>query len=105
MSDINDGGPAFPGTGIVSWRNCEGGLQNAADNVRIPGMSLRDYFAARASESDLAEPGDVGACKKMLGMKEDEKWVFERDFPRLRAMTRYAYADAMILAREKGANQ
>lgn len=39
MSEQNDGGPAFPKAGLDPW----------AKAVEVsPGMSLRDYFAAKA---------------------------------------------------------
>lgn len=44
MSDtpINDGGPAFPGEEQI---RCNG---EVCDTRKFPGMTLRDYFAARA---------------------------------------------------------
>ena len=64
MSQTNDGGPAFR-------------------------MSLRDYFAARASESDIANHAyklyHNGGCVK----------------DPTREQCRYAYADAMLAERQK----
>ena len=72
MDQTNDGGPAFPGE---TW----GGK----------GMSLRDYFAARASESDIANHAyklyHSGGCIK----------------DPTREQCRYAYADAMLAERQK----
>lgn len=51
-SPINDGGPAFPQT-YDSW-------YRSNDNLPVPtGMSLRDYFAAKALEG-LCSNGEVG---------------------------------------------
>lgn len=47
MSAINDGGPAFPGE-----KNERFGQPNDCN----PGMSLRDYFAAKALCGYLAAP-------------------------------------------------
>lgn len=74
---INDGGPAFPrvptqwGDGIAVWGE--------------PGMTLRDYFAAKAMQGDLSSwPGDAGS------------WVNGRDEL---ARRYYLLADAMLIAR------
>lgn len=69
MSDIKDGGPAFPGVGH-------------ANNVLLPGMSLRDWFAGQAlaaifSFDQTETPGEV-------------------------AKLAYQHADAMLAARQKG---
>lgn len=76
MTDKNTGGPAFP---------CEGGQRVAVGNDlrKTPpsqGMTLRDYFAAKAMQSILA-----------VQLPEDE----------LDTSARYAYAvaDAMLEAR------
>lgn len=63
MSNTNTGGPAFPAQGL-------------------PGMTLRDYFAAKAMQSDL-----VG------GVNGDQ---FE-----LVARRAYMMADAMLKARNE----
>lgn len=63
MEKINDGGPAFP-----------------ADPHAVAGMSLRDYFAAKAMQE--------------MAWAEDSR----ND---LRARTCYEIADAMLRAREE----
>ncbi|QDX22156.1 hypothetical protein FP568_13405 [Pandoraea pnomenusa] len=74
MSEINNGGPAFP---------CEYEGSTRAD---ASGMTLRDYFAAKAMEGLLARQ-----------FTKDEKgrpfveWVVEFSFE---------MADAMLRARE-----
>jgi hypothetical protein len=66
MSDIHTGGPAFPCT---------------QENWDASGMTLRDYFAAKAMAVDMAD-----------GVHEDEfNWV---------ALRAYKMADAMIKAKE-----
>ena len=68
--------PAFP-------RPFSGTTQYAQD-----GMTLRDYFAAKASEADIAEymPQTMGEAK------------FHPN--RTRQWARYQHADAMLKARE-----
>lgn len=61
--DIDDGGPAFP----------------SADN---PGMSLRDYFAAKAMQGMLANP----KLQEQI-LKAGKSWIEE---------SAWAVADAMI---------
>jgi hypothetical protein len=73
MSNTNTGGPAFPHI-----------AQNYSD-VRQDGMTLRDYFAAKAMQGDISsfsddkDPGDVASV------------IAERA---------YQIADAMLKARE-----
>lgn len=67
MSDTNTGGPAFPVPDIDGSAVCEG-------------MTLRDYFAAKAMQADM-----------MNGVHED-------DFPRTAARS-YKMADAMLKVR------
>lgn len=84
------GGPAFPividiGQG-VEWRS---------------GMTLRDYFAIRATEEDIQRYLPTGriievVVERMIGLKEVEKQP-ER---RTREQARYAFADTMLKARQ-----
>ena len=67
MSDINTGGPAFP-------------VPASAFND-MEGMTLRDYFAAKAMQADMID-----------GVHED-------DFPQTAARS-YKMADAMLKARK-----
>jgi hypothetical protein len=74
----NDGGPAFP-------------LRNG---FYEPGMTLRDYFAAAATEIDIEErlPRTVGEASELFkadGIKRTRVWA------------RYRHADAMLAARAK----
>jgi hypothetical protein len=75
MDPINDGGPAFPcvdAKGFVSQ-----------------GMSLRDWFAANASEQDIEE-----YLRDKISMKTGRKINGLS-----RGEAKFAYADAMIKAR------
>lgn len=73
MAKINDGGPAFP---------LPLGTTNCAEPAQSGGMSLRDYFAAKAMQGFSAS-NDIG-------------W---RSINHI-AETAYEWADAMLAARE-----
>jgi hypothetical protein len=74
MKTINDGGPAFPRNGHPD-----------KNDLPIDGMSLRDYFAAKAMQAMAVEYDmrpdiyDIVICEKA-----------------------YRIADAMLAAREAG---
>lgn len=75
MQTIKDGGPAFP-----------------ADPHAVAGMTLRDYFAAKATQGL--------ACSDMTLWPSGAD---ESDFPTdalFMARTAYLIADAMLAARE-----
>ena len=76
------GGPAFPRS--VTVQDAEG-LKAEAFNG---GMTLRDYFAAKAMQALIASPRMVDGDPKF----------FEYDDTSTHA---YAYADAMITERSK----
>ena len=82
---IDDGGPAFPHGPLGDTMHGEDGRvwhQYPAG----AGMCLRDWFAANASEDDIAEH------------RLDD---FGRPFPNIsRECARYKYADAMIRERK-----
>lgn len=71
MSDKDTGGPAFPayGDGSETWIN--------------DGMTLRDYFAAKAMQGLISNPGFDGSETKAVGV------------------TAYAVADLMLKERNK----
>ena len=57
MTKINDGGPAFPAK--VSVNRDSGELkphQFGNDDFCTPGLSLRDYFAAKAMQAMVGSP-------------------------------------------------
>ena len=72
MSNTNTGGPAFP---IV------------VGDQMTQGMTLRDYFAAKAMEAIVNRDGDDTA--------------YGNDMVKGRAILAYEYADAMLKAREQ----
>lgn len=75
MSKPDDGGPAFPRDHRHEGHN---------------GMSLRDYFAAHATEGDVQEY--IGKRKTIGG--------FVLNQYKDREMAKYLYADAMLEARK-----
>lgn len=78
MTEINDGGAAFP---------CEGG--DLSGLRPDPGMTLRDWFAGQIA-GHLAASTGIGAVVKETGKTATE----------LVAKASYRYADAMLKARE-----
>lgn len=102
---IDDGGLAYPGyrieqVGTVADHGFSDDESPTYDDVRHPGMSLRDYFAghflAAASSSkdevlDVENPSDDAAVEKALR----KHWGYV-------AKAAYIAADAMIAARKVG---
>ena len=78
MSEIQTGGPAFP----VSTQHPDNGHQDSANTWQFPGMTLRDYFAAKAMHALLVSYG-----------------TYQFD---VRAIQAYEAADAMLKARAEG---
>lgn len=114
--NTNDGGPAFPGFGQVHTTDAQGrcGPQSMWGLEGSTGMSLRDYFACAGPQ-----PGRAEICN-LLGwqVSEHQPWPRPKDAPdlphfddlwralplseqmRVSAVCRYAFADAMLTARE-----
>ncbi len=85
MSNTNTGGPAFPSHGSMG-------------EVAHEGMTLRDYFAARASEEDI-QRHLTGMVKVIVGQNEKGPiYEYQQAF-RSREQARYRWADAMLEAR------
>ena len=94
MNNTNTGGPAFPGPYV----NDKGGLEAI---WKQGGMTLRDYFAAKATEEDIAAHIWKGHKEDFVmadgyGMKK----VVKREAMWSREEAKYRYADAMLKARE-----
>lgn len=73
---IKNGGPAFP------FGQTDAASGQLVNGLGSEGMSLRDYFAAKAMQGLLTKPGSVN-------LKEDAEFA-------------YMMADAMLAAREGG---
>ena len=91
MSNTKTGGPAFP----YEERNGEG------TPVRdYFGMTLRDYFAAKASEEDVRAniEGPLQEC--IVEGSDGRKHITHRTVKYTREQAKYRYADTMLKARE-----
>ena len=79
--EFNDGGPAFPVADTVVEDKIYHGSYNEAGH---PGMSLRDYFAAKAMQGELSSQTDESVWTRTDGL----------------ARRAYVIADAMLKARK-----
>jgi len=84
MSDINTGGPAFPHTVEYKGAECGGVVPHG-------GMTLRDYFAAKAMQSLIEK---VVLRDQATGMPQQVVTEVQEKIAR----GAYAYADAMLRA-------
>lgn len=92
MSNANDGGRAFP-------QPLTANDNTVHDELGQGGMSLRDYFAARAP----AMPADLNElAKEHADVDNPDKTHREKSdvLLAIRAEWNYMYADAMIAARD-----
>lgn len=80
MSDINDGGPAFPNAKLAQ--------------DQTGGMTLRDWFAGQALTGSIATSGSIQGVVEIA-----EK--YGQGNARIRADYCYAIADAMLALRKK----
>lgn len=85
MSNQNNGGPAFPELGNVGHNS---------DWQSESGMTLRDYFAAKALQGLCANPGGPFQANDMNG------WAIVNCELDDIAAESYKLADAMLKARE-----
>lgn len=92
--EINDGGPAFPGFAYTSGHGCnrknaEGDWENWEQ-----GLSLRDYFSAKAMSAILSSEK---LLETVVRLSENDG----RDMGAMVSKVSYEMADAMILERSK----
>ena len=87
MSDMSNGGPAFPVPHDALIDEASGVRGYASQYGPVyEGMSLRDYFAAKAMSADIGTYGE-----NWTGSATSIKCITERS---------YKIADAMLAARE-----
>ena len=88
----NTGGPAFPHHVV-----CDKGW---AETQELQGMTLRDYFAAKASEDDIRAniEGPMQEC--IVEGSDGRKHITHRTVKYTREQAKYLYADSMLKARE-----
>ncbi len=84
VKNKNDGGPAFPYSALTPE-----GPQMYTDSE---GMSLRDYFAAKAMQAELSTQSRDGNNNYILDSTTEFEWLAERS---------YEISDAMLKAREE----
>jgi hypothetical protein len=90
MTKPNDGGPAFP---QHKFESIPGG-SGAGNWVNTGGMTLRDWFAGQALAGILADDSLVSPeMLKMFGSEGKTRGD-------IASVASYAYADAMLTARE-----
>lgn len=85
MTTVDVGGPAFPMPGIVFEEDANGSVNECPPLVSY-GMTLRDYFAAKAMQGMCSISNDSGGARY---------WTVEGI-----AKSAYAQADAMLEARK-----
>ena len=81
---MNDGGPAFP-------RGINGRYPDGFSETE--GMSLRDYFAAKATDKDIEK------YRGWVPDKDESSFLMKATYTRTEA--RYRFADDMIKERTK----
>ena len=64
------------------------------------GMTLRDYFAAKASEEDIKAHQEGGVKEQVVDDLNGRKKIVYCDVRYTREQAKYRYADAMLKARE-----
>ena len=86
MSDVTGGGPAFPTFETLETYDNDAGKYREVVQP-CGGMSLRDYFAAKALVGLLAGQTEV-ACEAISYTDKAATWA-------------YKFADSMLKARDK----
>lgn len=108
MSARNDGGPAFPTvipTGNVFFDQDQG--INVMQTESVPGMTLRDYFAAKAPEVPDMQTFPIKQWTKLEivdlsnGMKGQSNVLHQESWAERAARWAHEYADAMLAERAK----
>lgn len=84
---INNGGPAFP---VAGTKNSVFGPHEVVESI---GMTLRDYFAAKAIIGILGNPKAMDAAARHSVDNNQDMSVSVTNMC-------YRYADAMLCARE-----
>ena len=86
MVDIMNNPPAFP-TPIISV-------------MQHTGMTLRDYFAAKASEEDIEEHSVGSKSREAVARGTGFPYKKHEEVHYTREQAKFRYADAMMKARE-----
>lgn len=94
MTPKDDGGPAFPQEVRYIAPNQQTGSYGPCG-----GMSLRDYFAAKATEEDV-KAWSLGPVVRQIRSEPGGRFTeFDAPLQYTREQAKYRYADAMLKAR------
>ena len=88
-------GPAFP---AEEWINSDD--PSAVNPIRHQGMTLLDYFAAKASEEDIKAHQEGGVKEQVVDDMNGRKRIVHCNVRYTREQAKYRYADAMLKARQ-----
>lgn len=110
MMANNDGGPAFPCKVVtgkrVVYSEEERGNVFESTFTDVPGMTLRDYFAAHLNDdidgADFADSIKAALLGRAVPHYADDPVAFLRFEADFRAAWRGMRADAMLAERERG---
>lgn len=94
LEKINDGGAALPAVVADLGKH---------DDLQLPGMSLRDYFAAKAMQSQVGNTEAMAELSEELRDGNPVATVEDRLITLQACVALWAYrmADAMLLARKR----
>lgn len=99
----NDGGPAYPNRQASAYDiHCDCGKVHRFDDVTHPGISLRDYFAAKAMQGMCSIVGrrkHTSWIRRLMGHPEQTD-IFLGDCTSI-AIASYKQADAMLAEKVK----
>lgn len=98
--DTTDGGPAFPQTNEQRYSDPVHGVirQSDINGPAEAGMSLRDYFAAKAMHAEIVTAGALEGPRDAL---VEAACAAGRDVEDQIAFNAYRLADAMLRERAK----
>lgn len=92
----NNDEPAFP----LQWMDFQPSTGEQVVREQYPGMTLRDYFAAKALNLVCGDDGGtVEDAAKEIGIEATE-YKSAVHWPKLCAVKAYRFADAMMEARK-----
>lgn len=97
MSEKKTGGPAFPS--ISHAKTSRDGEHWY--NIRTEGMTLRDFFATKATDGDIADMMErIPKIEKVYTDGTGSSSLYRGLPENARQIARYMHADAMLKARE-----
>jgi len=94
-SEMNDGGPAFPGFSHTDGRGSVKATERGEWENYVPGMTLRDYFAAKALPPIMETIATLTPSQIIAWAAQMETATKEETIAKLA----YLIADAMLRER------